>query len=157
MVEVAERFAEGDATKEELHAADDAAYWAYHDTPTAAQAPAGTVLTASRTDIWRWFNAAEYALLAPAGKDQTLILRCIFGPLPFRPVALDPALLAWNDGTIPKMAQVIYDDRAFDRLPLLADALEDAGCADADMLGHCRTPGEHVRGCWVVDLLLGKS
>ena len=55
------------------------------------------------------------------------------------------------------MAQSIYDARAFDRLPLLADALEDAGCADADILSHCRTPGEHVRGCWVVDLLLGKS
>ena len=67
------------------------------------------------------------------------------------------AWLAWNDGTIRKMAQVIYGDRAFDRLPLLADALEDAGCTDADILGHCRTPGEHVRGCWVVDLLLGKS
>ena len=55
------------------------------------------------------------------------------------------------------MAQLIYDDRAFDRLPLLADALEDAGCTDADILAHCRNGGEHVRGCWVVDLLLGKS
>ena len=51
----------------------------------------------------------------------------------------------------------MYEDRAFDRLPLLADALEDAGCADADILVHCRNGGEHVRGCWVVDLLLGKS
>ena len=51
----------------------------------------------------------------------------------------------------------IYDDRAFDRLPILADALEDAGCADAAILSHCRGPGEHVRGCWVVDLLLGKA
>ena len=55
------------------------------------------------------------------------------------------------------MAQVIYDDRAFDRLPLLADAMEDAGCADQEILDHCRSNGEHVRGCWVVDLLLGKS
>ena len=65
--------------------------------------------------------------------------------------------LAWNDGAIRKMAQVIYDDRAFDRLPLLADALDDAGCTDAAILGHCRGGGEHVRGCWVVDLLLGKQ
>ncbi len=63
----------------------------------------------------------------------------------------------WNDATIPKVAQAIYDDRAFDRLPILADALEDAGCDNADLLTHCRSGGEHVRGCWVVDLLLGKS
>jgi len=74
-----------------------------------------------------------------------------------RHVRLDLSWLAWNDGAIPKIAQVIYDNRAFDHLPLLADALEDAGCDDADILSHCRTPGEHVRGCWVVDLLLGKS
>jgi hypothetical protein len=55
------------------------------------------------------------------------------------------------------MTQSIYDERAFDRLPLLADALEDAGCGDAAILSHCREPSEHVRGCWVVDLLLGKT
>jgi hypothetical protein len=76
---------------------------------------------------------------------------------PFRPCTVSPSWLAWNDGAIRKMAQSIYDDRAFDRLPLLADALEEAGCADAALLGHCRSGGEHVRGCWVVDLLLGKS
>ncbi len=65
--------------------------------------------------------------------------------------------LAWNDGAIPKMAQAIYDDRAFDRLPILADALEDAGCDNQEILDHCRSNGEHVRGCWVVDLILGKS
>jgi hypothetical protein len=56
-----------------------------------------------------------------------------------------------------KAAQAIYDERAFDRTPQLADALEQAGCTDADILGHCRGGGEHVRGCWVVDLLLGKK
>ncbi len=55
------------------------------------------------------------------------------------------------------LARSIYDDRAFDRLPVLADALEDAGCTDAAILDHCRGPGPHVRGCWVVDLILGKS
>jgi hypothetical protein len=62
-----------------------------------------------------------------------------------------------NEGTVPQIAQAIYTDRAFDRLPVLADALEDAGCADASILDHCRQPGEHVRGCWVLDLLLGKK
>jgi hypothetical protein len=55
------------------------------------------------------------------------------------------------------LAQAIYDDRAFDRLPILADALEEAGCDTADILAHCRGPGPHVRGCWVVDLILGKQ
>jgi hypothetical protein len=59
--------------------------------------------------------------------------------------------------TIRKLAQGIYDDRAFDRLPLLTDALEEAGCDNRDILDLCRSNGEHVRGCWVVDLLLDKS
>ena len=88
---------------------------------------------------------------------QTDLLRCIFGPLPFRPAFLAPSWLAWNNGTAPKIAQAIYEDRAFERSPILADALEDAGCTDAEILGHCRLPGPHTRGCWVVDLLLGKE
>jgi hypothetical protein len=87
---------------------------------------------------------------------QATSLRCIFGN-PLCPVFADPAWLSWNAGAIPKMAQAIYDDRAFERLPLLADALKDAGCDRAAILSHCRRPGEHVRGCWAVDLLLGKT
>lgn len=90
---------------------------------------------------------------------ETLLASCLRDILgnPFRPVAIDPAWLAWNDGTIPKLARTIYDDRAFDRMPIFADALEEAGCDNADILAHCRQPGEHVRGCWVVDLILGKE
>ncbi len=58
---------------------------------------------------------------------------------------------------MPRIAGTIYTDRAFDRLPILADALEDAGCDNAEILAHCRGGGEHVRGCWVVDLILGKE
>ena len=76
---------------------------------------------------------------------------------PFRLFTPDDTWLAWNDGTIRRIAQAIYDERAFDRLAILADALEDAGCDNADILNHCRSGGEHVRGCWVVDLLLGKQ
>jgi hypothetical protein len=97
------------------------------------------------------FDAYRVALA-----NQAKLVRDIFSN-PFRPPSLDPSWLSWNDGTIPKLAQAIYDDRAFDRLPILADALEEAGCTNADILNHCRQPGEHVRGCWVVDLLLGKS
>ena len=85
------------------------------------------------------------------------MLRDIFGPLPFRPVTLDTRWLTWNHGTVPAIAHRMYEERAFHDLPILADALEDAGCTDADILAHCRQPGEHVRGCWVVDLLLGKE
>jgi hypothetical protein len=87
---------------------------------------------------------------------QAALLRCIFGN-PFRLAALDPAWLAWNDGCAPKLAAAIYDGRRFADLPILADALEDAGCCDAAILAHCRAPGEHVRGCWVVDLLTGRQ
>ncbi len=85
------------------------------------------------------------------------LLRCVFGN-PFRTVpAVAPECLSRSDGTVRKLATTIYTDRAFDRLPVLADALEDAGCADAALLAHCRQPGEHVRGCWAVDLILGKG
>jgi hypothetical protein len=87
---------------------------------------------------------------------QCLLLRDVVGN-PFHSVYVEPARLVWNDGTLVKLAQGIYDERAFDRLPVLADALEEAGCHNADILSHCRQPGEHVRGCWVVDLLLGKK
>ena len=89
-------------------------------------------------------------------RNQVWLAHCIFDN-PFRPVSLNPAWLVWRDGTIFKLAQAIYDDRAFDRLPVLADALEEAGCHDAHILAHCRGPGPHVRGCWVVDLVLGKE
>ena len=85
------------------------------------------------------------------------MMREVFGN-PFRPApAIDPSWLAWNGGTVRKLAQAIYDDRAFDRLPVLADALEDAGCNDAELLSLCRGPGPHARGCWALDLLLGKA
>jgi len=77
----------------------------------------------------------------------------IFGN-PFRPVAVDSR---WLTETVVTLAEGIHTERAFDRMPILADALEDAGCDNADILTHCRQPGEHVRGCWVVDLLTGRK
>jgi len=87
---------------------------------------------------------------------QAAILRDIFGN-PLRQVAVDPFWLSWNGGTVVKLAQGIYDERAFDRLPILADALEDAGCDSDDILTHLRGPGPHYRGCWCLDRLLNKS
>jgi hypothetical protein len=97
-----------------------------------------------------------------AGRAQATVVRDLFNH--FRQVAADPSWLAWNDGTVVKLAQVIYDQRALPsgeldpaRLAVLADALEEACCTDADILAHCRGPGPHVRGCWVVDRLLQKE
>jgi hypothetical protein len=84
---------------------------------------------------------------------QAALLRCVLGPLPFRPVTINSSQKTSN---AVALAESIYD-RAFDRMPILADALEDAGCDNADILQHCRQPGEHVRGCWVVDLVLGRE
>jgi hypothetical protein len=80
-------------------------------------------------------------------------VRDIFGN-PFRPVVLDPR---WRTSDVLGLARAIYEDKAFDRLPILADTLMDAGCADEQILTHCRGDGRHVRGCWVVDLVLGKE
>jgi len=87
---------------------------------------------------------------------QAILLRDVFGN-PFRPAVVDPVWSVWNDGTVVKMARVIYDEEQFEDVPLLADALEEAGCIDEEILSHCHGPGPHVRGCWVVDLLLRKE
>ena len=86
-------------------------------------------------------------------KDQADLLRDIFGN-PFRPVTFSPS---WSTGTALSLAQGMYESRDFSAMPILADALQDAGCDSADVLDHCRGPGPHVRGCWVVDLVLGKD
>jgi hypothetical protein len=105
---------------------------------------------------FRWPEPIPVTVEAERAAQATL-LRCIFGN-PFRRApTLDPGWLEWKDGTATHLAHGIYEDRAFDRLPILADALEEACCTDADVLAHCRAPGLHVRGCWVVDLLLGKE
>lgn len=87
---------------------------------------------------------------------QADLIRCIFGSR-LRPAILDSGWLARNENAVRRIAEGIYDERAFDRLPVLADALEDAGCNDAVLLAHLRGPGPHVRGCWAVDLILDKE
>jgi hypothetical protein len=83
------------------------------------------------------------------------LVRCVFGN-PFRPRRCDPAWLRWQSVVVPQLARCVYEERRFTALPILADALEEAGCTDADMLQHLRGPGPHARGCWPVDILLGK-
>jgi hypothetical protein len=100
-------------------------------------------------DAGRRLIEAEYAR-------QADLLRDIVGN-PFRRPTIDPSWLAWNDRCVERMARGIYEECAFGRLPILHDALLDAGCDNEDILAHCRNPQGHVRGCWVIDLLLGKE
>jgi len=86
--------------------------------------------------------------------NQAAIIREVFGN-PFRPVAFNPA---WRTDTAIAIARTMYDSREFGAMPILADALQDAGCEDEAILNHCRDANQpHVRGCWVVDLVLGKE
>jgi hypothetical protein len=178
-VEIAERFAEGLATEEErefallyarpiaerLEAASSVDAYAA-EAAFALVIPGGYasaeqtleyVISALRVergiDSWRDAERPEVQAIRSL---HCHFVREIFGNL-FRPISLNPFWLSWKDRTLPKLAQAIYDERRFEDMPILADALEDAGCADAAILSHCRGPGPHVRGCWVLDLLLGKQ
>jgi hypothetical protein len=135
--EVTDRYADGRATDDEMR---------QYNSPISAR-------TSAEHAIGYCWDFGGRRLRARRAKGQAVILRDIFG-IPFRPVTANPT---WLTSTVVTLARGIYDDRAFDRLPILADALMDAGCDDADVLGHCRGGGVHVRGCWVVDLLLGKT
>jgi len=174
-VEVAERFADGEASQDEVFGNENvlngtdmstfsgseffscnAAYnlvgleeLNYHTNEVRTNAAAAVASAGFAPDLRQeWLEASRIE-----GVHQSDLLRCILGN-PFRPITLDPA---WLSSTAKQLAAAIYNDRAFDRLPILADALEDAGCTNQDILNHCRQSGEHCRGCWVVDLLLGKT
>jgi hypothetical protein len=152
-VEVAERFADGRATDDERVAAWTAARAVEPDSSSslvhvAAAATAGYATVAAALAI------ADYAAIPRAV--QCDLLRDLFGN-PFRQAAADPAWLAWKDGGVSRLAQAIYDDRRFADLPRLGDLLASAGCTDDNILGHCRRPGMHIPGCWVVDALLDKG
>lgn len=172
-VEAAERFADGRATRSEMRAAFTAASTAVVDcrdfSPFSEDQAIAAFLTAARninesatkipededanevaSHVWSYAIDGE---LAEARKRQSALLRDIFGN-PVRPIAVDPA---WLTSTVVALAQHMYDARDFSVMPILADALQDAGCGNDDILNHCRGDGPHVRGCWVVDQVLGKS
>jgi hypothetical protein len=142
IIEVAERAADGVATEAEVQEAERRS--------VGASGVAWVVLT---KDYWTAVEAARAAGEWEHESLQSDLVRDIFGN-PFRPVAFDPS---WRTDTTVSLARVMYETRDFGAMPILADALQDAGCEHADILDHCRDPnGVHVRGCWVVDLVLGK-
>jgi hypothetical protein len=197
-VEVAERFADGGATAEEMQAAahgagtaeydatadgggDEgeaqsqshamaAAYWAAASAETAARAascggyPAAiTAKDAAGAAVWGAGAADGDQEGHRVRAAQARLARCIFGTR-FRAVSAEPAWLAWDGGAVVKLAQAVYDERDLPsghldaaRLAVLADMLEEAGSADAELLGHLRSAGPHTRGCHAVDAILGKE
>jgi hypothetical protein len=167
-VETAERYADGLATEEELReamrlasVADRKAWGGQMELVAAQWAACGNKLADAAGHASSWALADDTD--GERGTHASL-LRCMFGN-PFRPSPpLPPAALAWNDRLVPRLAQAIYEERKMPegtlhtgRLAVLADALLDAGCEDEALIQHCREPGVHVRGCWAVDLILGKS
>jgi hypothetical protein len=158
-VELAERLAEVGVSEKQRKALKNKCEAANPQATRNAAAAAATYCLSSSDPS----SAAGQAAWAEAGTPegpkyvavrakQADLLREIFGN-PLRPVRVDPAWLEWNNRTVPRITERIYQKRRFADMPVLADALEDAGCTDAAILSHCREPREHVRGCWVLDLL----
>jgi hypothetical protein len=173
-VVVAERFADGLADGKEGMAAISGALQARDairvDSRSGDRAAGQAVRWAARTAVMAVLcdvrAAAEESALAlerassptPADAQRELaaLVRDVMGN-PFRPSVVEQRWLAWNEGTVLRLAEAVYAKRAFEQLPVLADALEDAGCNNAEILGHLRGPGPHALGCWCLDALLGKT
>jgi len=178
-VEVAERFADGLATEKDLDdihehswsvaagnrsAADCAAIAAFWSSEFHAATAAMTALTETWNAALHGATVAEWqaGIDAAEGKKRAALLRDVISqPLLRQRNRLSPT---WLTSDVTSMAQTAYDERILpagtldpDRLAVLADALEEAGCDNADLLSHLRGPGPHVRGCWAVDLLLEKA
>jgi hypothetical protein len=168
-IDLAERYADGDAELDDLLQLNQLlrAEPMAAGTPQWAAEGAVTILLtgndlivaeiALEQAIWGLEREAEPAKPNLYRKDlrraQAPLVRDIFGN-PFRGVAFDPS---WRTSAVIGLATGIYEERAFDRVPILADALQDAGCDHPDVLAHCCGPGPHVRGCWAVDLVLGRE
>jgi hypothetical protein len=182
-VEVAEQFADGLVSEKDLHRAHSMACDAAHSFVRNGRRNGSGDL--DPVVVGRHFLAADAALPGPRIEYQVTstlprilrsrgdddlrealpsILRCVVG-VPFRVrTPIDPRVLSWESGLVGHLAGAAYEERSLpdgllhgDRIGVLADALEDAGCLDAELLEHLRGPGPHVRGCWALDAILGKE
>jgi hypothetical protein len=176
-VEIAERYADGEATPKELSAAQAGignirCYMAQTNSGTAAALAARYAAGVQRYySTLQAVSCAQWAVQKHAGSPsaaavqeeaaaQVDLLRDVLGPAPFQPLpVLSPALLCWEDGCIVRLATSLYRERDFspERMGVLADGLEVAGCTDRAILEHLRGGGPHARGCWPVDLALGRD
>jgi hypothetical protein len=151
-INLAEQFADGTIGWRELWAAREA----ISDSRESIRKKKSAGVTWEMGVFWARLatEVATIPVIVPQNMPGSCcFLRDIFAN-PFRSVAIDPS---WLTSTVVALASGIYQDKAFDRLPILADALQDAGCNNEDVLNHCLSKGPHVRGCWVVDLVLGKT
>jgi hypothetical protein len=163
-VEVAERFCDGGATNEERKAAALAtppgdylssfglAARAAYLTIDERAFPSASGTTAKAV---AWGCTTREAAITARHAEfvaQAELLRDLYGN-PFRSTLVDPK---WMTTDITSLAATIYDERRFDLMPHLSDALKKAGCADNEILIHCQTRQDHAKGCWVIDALLGK-
>jgi hypothetical protein len=166
VLHVLEQAADGLATPDHWQAARWAVRRAQSQDPWAAQ----LLLEAAEPNGWRAASGVQSSLEMDELPEDLLrrqadLLRDLFGTLLFRPPpVLAPGLLAWNDHCPVRLAAACYDQPGLpagmldpDRLALLPDALEEAGCTDPDLLAHLRQPQPHWRGCWVLDLILSKD
>jgi hypothetical protein len=160
-VEVAERYLEGKSCPTEVEAAAEDAFQASRDaerySPSFWASMVAGIAARPREDRfndWKIPNAMRHLDLTHP-EWIAMLVRDIFDN-PFHPKAIHPAWLAVNDSVV-QLAEAIYAGLAFDQLPTLGDVLEKSGCDDTDIVSHCREPGPHVRGCWVVDLILSKD
>jgi hypothetical protein len=143
-ITIGEQFADGLVTEDEVRAFSRA-------TLREGVAEEWSALTSDSRESIRIYISSHSSYTA---RQLPPLLREMFGN-PFRPATVDPA---WLTSTVVALAEGIYAERAFDRMPILADALQDAGCDNDAILAHCRdTSLMHVRGCWVIDLLTGRA
>jgi hypothetical protein len=158
-LEIAERYADKLASKSELQdARKKCRNSQFGEAITAGGAWESARSTSGAT---AWIAVISAPLLVGgvhvnALRKQAELLRDIFGMNP-RGFPVDPHWLGWGQGTVRLLARAIYQERRFADVPVLADALEEAGCDNPDILSHCRSVEEHVRGCWVLDLFLEKQ
>jgi hypothetical protein len=158
-LEAAERFADGQVDRKVLRASRLATGGPYNVYRLATAATRFTFAAA-----WRAVQFVQAEFRIPHNEELCAIARCVFGPPPFTRAGADPAFLVGKDGLIVRLAQAAHENRLLpsgqldsDRLVVLADALEEAGCMDAEMLCHLRDPGPHVRGCHALDAVLSGS
>jgi hypothetical protein len=162
VVEVTEQYANGLVNSRRLRAArrvaqaSEPATWPLPTSggygPGAWDASHATRLAITATEVHAWLRSGNVPDGSPvSAADQVDLLRDLFEN-PFHPVAIEQA---WLTPTVLTLAHVIQLERAFDLLPVLGDALQDAGCDSAEVIGHCYGPGPHAAGCWLVDRLSG--
>jgi hypothetical protein len=166
-VEVAERFADGLATAKELGETlvqavkpiDEAVMAAYWTANKKVSGPIWNVFAAASSPVRKGprRSEAEWQAEQMAGyRWQVALIHEVMGN-PFQHHEIRPEWLAWGRGLVRHLAEGIYQEKAFERMGVLGDALEDAGCTDEVLLAHCRQGGEHVRGCWALDAILDQS